>query len=223
MIAWNHQHGRPPRRRDWPGGGASHPAGNTVYLVFGCRSAALIAAGFDASPPGPPRRPGGWDRDSVIEWTDRFGESPRLVDWSPSLARRHAAARPLTYLRPSVPGARSPRGSFDCSAPGTVCFAPPANRPHKPVCGARLRVPPLRPGRRTAHRGRVRRSSTPSRLTDSSRAGARPPDVRRVGRRRPDRGSAVGRHGFCDLGSWRAAVLAAGLRPRNYTRRQSAR
>jgi len=105
MIAWNHQHGRPPRRRDWTGGGASHPAGNTVYRVFGCWSAALVAAGFDASPPGPPRRPGGWDPDSVIEWTDRC-EAPRLVDWSPSLARRHGcdqAADLFEAERPRYP------------------------------------------------------------------------------------------------------------------------
>lgn len=110
LRAWTDQHGRPPRRRDWMSSGPGHPQGGVVYRLFGSWPAALIAAGLDSPPPGPPQRKDGWDHeaivDAILEWAERFGEPPAAVDWNPALARargEHARADLFEAERPRWP------------------------------------------------------------------------------------------------------------------------
>jgi len=54
MHAWADEHGRPPTLEEWRRASARHPSAATVRRLFGTWNAALIAAGFEARPPGLP-------------------------------------------------------------------------------------------------------------------------------------------------------------------------
>lgn len=101
---FNEIHGRPPRVADWnptaarrrrgPAAAKTDPSGdwphaNTVRRIFGSWNAAVRAAGL------PETLPGGqvaWTRAAVLEqmrqFTERYGEPPRVTDWNPTLAQR---------------------------------------------------------------------------------------------------------------------------------------
>lgn len=120
LRAWAAEHGRPPRRRDWNTAGSGHPTGEAVYRHFGTWAEALLAAGLiDELPVRPPQRQGGWDKvaviDAIVDWTNRFGEPPRVIDWNPALARhhgRHDLAELFDRERPRWPVASAVNHAF---------------------------------------------------------------------------------------------------------------